>query len=182
MLALADLADDGAGRSDGTRAAFYLVIWPAGMFLTEVYTEGLFLGLSFGALSFARRQQWIVAAILAACATWTRAAGGLLLLPMVWYWWRGGGLNRLWRDRAWIEAGKLLLIASPVFAYLIWNAALGESFHVVESRWFSRGLLLIDRGTTGSRCGTPWGEVISRHAPIIWSSSARFVSGWSRVG
>jgi Gpi18-like mannosyltransferase len=143
MLALADLAGDDGGDSDGIRAAFYLVIWPAGMFLAEVYTEGLFLGLSFGALALARRQQWIVAAILAACATWARAAGGLLLLPMAWYWWRGGGLNRLWRDHAWIEVGKLLLIASPVFAYLIWNAALGESFHVIESRWFSRGLLRI---------------------------------------
>ncbi len=145
MLALADLAGDGAGEADGRRAAFYLAIWPAGMFLAEVYTEGLFLGLSFGALALAPRQQWIVAAILAVCATWTRAAGGLLLLPMAWYWWRGGGLDRLWRDHAWIEVGKLLLVISPVFAYLIWNALLGESFHVVESRWFSRGLLPVDQ-------------------------------------
>jgi hypothetical protein len=145
MLALYDLACADMGEPGGLRAAFYLVIWPAGMFLAQVYAEGLFLGLSFGALAFARRQQWAAAAILAVCATWTRAAGGLLLLPMVWYWWQGGGLDRLWRDHAWSEVGKLLLVASPVFAYLIWNAALGDSFHLIETRWFSRGLLLIDQ-------------------------------------
>ncbi|MBW1804022.1 MAG: hypothetical protein JRJ85_25225, partial [Deltaproteobacteria bacterium] len=49
MLALYDLGRDELGESGGLRAAFYLLIWPAGMFLAQVYTEGLFLGLSFGA-------------------------------------------------------------------------------------------------------------------------------------
>jgi Gpi18-like mannosyltransferase len=171
MLALYDLARDDLGEAGGIRAAFYLLIWPAGMFLAEVYTEGLFLGLSFGALAFARRRNWIAAAILTACATWTRAAGGLLLLPMAWYWWRSGGLdrlwrNRLWRDRAWIEIGKLLLIASPVFAYLIWNATLGHSFHIIETRWYSRGLLLIDQSWHG------WKQAWE----FMWNSQGRTYS------
>ena len=58
MLAIADLArqedDDGAG-GEALRAAFYLAIWPAAAFLTEVYTEALFLALSFGALAMLKR-------------------------------------------------------------------------------------------------------------------------------
>jgi hypothetical protein len=50
------------------------------------------------------------------------AADGLVLVAQ-------RGLNRLWRDRAWIEVGILLLVASPVFAYLIWNAGRIVSRH-----------------------------------------------------
>jgi Gpi18-like mannosyltransferase len=125
------------------RAAFYLLIYPAGMFLAVIYTEGLFLGLSFGALAMARRRKWIWAALLAACATWTRASGGLLLLPLAYYWWKDGGLDNLVDDLTWGEVGKALLVASPVWAYLAWQALLGQRFHIVEDRFFSRGLLAI---------------------------------------
>ncbi|MBN1202830.1 MAG: hypothetical protein JXJ20_13345 [Anaerolineae bacterium] len=145
MLALHDLACDELGEQGGVRAAFYLVIFPAGMFLAEVYTEGLFLGLAFSTLAFARRNQWITAAILAACATWTRAAGGLLLLPMAWYWWQSNGMQRGVRGRIWTEIGTFVLIASPALAYLLWDITLGDEFHIVESRFYSRGLLLIDQ-------------------------------------
>jgi hypothetical protein len=149
MLALHDLARDdarnGASESGGVRAAFYLIIFPAGMFLAQVYTEGLFLGLSFGTLALARRQKWAWAALLAMGAVWTRAAGGLLLVPMLWYWWRFGGWQRLRTDFAWREVGTLLLLFSPVLAYVIWNAVLGRQFHLIESNFFSRGLLLIDQ-------------------------------------
>ncbi len=145
MLALYDLVRDELGEPGGLRAAFYLLIWPAGMFLAQVYTEGLFLGLSFGALALARRKRWFWAALLAACATWTRAAGTLLLLPLVWYWWQDGGLQKLTRQFSWVEVGKLLLIASPVLAYLLWQVILGQPFHIVEDRFFSRGLLALDQ-------------------------------------
>jgi Gpi18-like mannosyltransferase len=143
MLALADIGRDALEESGGTRAAFYLIIFPAGMFLAQVYTEGLFLGLSFGALALARRQKWVWAAILAAGATWTRAAGALLLLPMGLFWLEQGNLKALFAEFSWSKLGKLLLVASPALAYLIWNAIFGEPFHLIESNFFSRGLLLI---------------------------------------
>jgi hypothetical protein len=143
MLSLYDLVRDELGESGGLRAAYYLLIWPAGMFLAQVYTEGLFLGLSFGTLALARRKQWVGAALLAACATWTRAAGTLLLLPLVWYWWEDGGLQKLTHKFSWAEVGKLLLVASPLLAYLLWQVLLGQPFHIVEELFFSRGLLAI---------------------------------------
>jgi hypothetical protein len=143
MLALYELAKDPDGEAGGRRAAFYLLIFPASMFLAVVYTEGLFLGLSFGALALARRKKWIGAAILAICATWTRAAGGLLLLPLGWYWLQYGGLKRLASRSWWKEALTLLLIASPLWAYLIFNFTLGRDFRILESHFFGRGPLLI---------------------------------------
>ncbi len=76
MVALYSIARETEGEQGGVRAAFYLLIFPAGIFLAQVYTEGLFLGLSFGALALARNKKWLWAGALAACATWTRAAGG----------------------------------------------------------------------------------------------------------
>ncbi|MBN2387708.1 MAG: hypothetical protein JXB85_11875 [Anaerolineales bacterium] len=143
MLALYDMLRD-EDEQTGLRAAFYLVIFPAAMFLATIYTEGLFLGLSFGTLALARRKKWLWAALLAACATWTRAAGGLLLLPLGLYWIRDGGLKRIVRSELIIkESLVLLLIGSPLWAYLIFNATLGHNFHIVETMFFSRGLLLI---------------------------------------
>ncbi|MEO5887235.1 MAG: hypothetical protein ABIQ77_06190, partial [Anaerolineales bacterium] len=47
MLALYDLTRDSLGEEGALRAAFYLVIFPTAFFLIQVYTEGLFVGLSF---------------------------------------------------------------------------------------------------------------------------------------
>ncbi len=145
MLALYDMARDAEGESGGVRAAFYLLIFPAAMFLAQVYTEGLFLGLSFGALALARRKRWIWAAILAACATWTRAAGGLLIVPLGLFWIKEDGFKRLFSPVWWKEIARLLLITSPVWAYLIFSAVMGKSFHVVETNFFGRGLLLFNQ-------------------------------------
>ncbi len=157
VLALADLAGEEQG---GTRAAFYLLIFPAGMFLAQIYTEGLFLGLSLGALALARRERWGWAALLAAAATWTRASGALLLLPLLWCWWRGGGFALL-RARPAAGALRLLLACAPLAAYLLWNAALGAPFHVVEEAYFDRGLLVIGRSwyVWSEAAAALWGDV-----------------------
>ncbi|GAB4194594.1 MAG: hypothetical protein OHK0022_10770 [Roseiflexaceae bacterium] len=140
MLALADLFGDPQDEASGRRAAFYLLIFPAGMFLAQIYTEGFFLGLSFGALALARRGRWVWAGLLAAAATWTRASGALLLLPLLWCWWQGGGFALL-RVRPAVGVRRLLLACAPLPAYLLWNAALGAPFHTVEAGYFGRGLL-----------------------------------------
>jgi hypothetical protein len=61
MIAIADLAEGGLAEGEGRRAAFYLLIWPGSVFLAQVYSEGLFLGLSFGALALMRRRSWWLA-------------------------------------------------------------------------------------------------------------------------
>jgi hypothetical protein len=46
MLALFELVSDELGEDGGLRAAFYLIIFPSGFFLAQIYTEGLFVGLA----------------------------------------------------------------------------------------------------------------------------------------
>ncbi len=143
MFALYSMAKEREGELGGVRAAFYLLIFPAGMFLAQVYTEGLFVGLSFGALALAQKKKWLWAGLLAAGATWTRAAGGLLLLPLGLYWLKDGGLKRLFTRTWWKEAIALVLVALPGWAYLAFEATFGKNFHTIETIYFDRGLLLL---------------------------------------
>jgi hypothetical protein len=141
MIGLYDLVREELGEDGALRAAFYLLIFPTGFFLAQVYTEGLFIGLAFCSLALIRRDRLIFAAILAALAVWTRAVGVALIIPLGIAWFKrsyGQPLN-----------GRLLLRGSfiliPIVAYLVWHfSTWGASFRVVEENFFGRGLLLID--------------------------------------
>jgi hypothetical protein len=68
------------------RAARYAVLacalFPMAFFHTAVYSEGLFLALSLGAVYAARRGAWVWAGALGALAAGTRSAGVLLVVPL----------------------------------------------------------------------------------------------------
>lgn len=148
MLALYELTEDTLGSAGGLRTAFYLVTFPTGMFLAQVYTEGLFVGLAFGALAMIKRERWLVAMVLAVLATWTRAVGVALLIPMVLPWLRSGDwmdLDLEWRELyfkglPWRALGKGLLHISPLIAFVLWRFSFyGVAFGVVEELSFGRG-------------------------------------------
>jgi hypothetical protein len=143
LVAIADLAagEAGAGEGEGMRAAAYLLIWPASFFMAQVYTEGLFLGLSLGALALARRERWAWAGLLAALAAWTRSTGAILILPLGWMWLAGGGLGRLRAKPVLRELVAIAAVCAPAAAYLVWRAVFGARFEFVEARYFGRGLL-----------------------------------------
>ncbi len=151
MLALYDLAREELGESGGLRAVFYLLIFPAGFFLAMVYTEGLFVGLAFGALALIKRQHWLWAILLAVFATWTRAVGVALVIPMVITFVR---TNR-WRQIKFTRSGLrqltlALLIFAPVLAYFVWRfSPWGRMFLVVEDNYFGRHFLDIGPSITG---------------------------------
>lgn len=50
MFSLYELTRKELGEEGGLRAAFYMLIFPTGFFLAQVYTEGLFIGLALGCL------------------------------------------------------------------------------------------------------------------------------------
>jgi hypothetical protein len=127
MLAIGELA--GAEDGDDIRAAFYLAVWPAAAFLAQVYSEALFLALSFGSLALLRRGAWGWAAALAAAAVWTRATGVLLIIPFGLAW-LGARESR--------TMGRAALAATPLIAYLAWRAIFGADFDFVETRYFGR--------------------------------------------
>src|SRR4030042_4619779 len=86
MLALYELARQELDEAGGLRAAFYLLIFPSGFFLAQVYTEGLFVGLAFSSLVLLRRGHPGWAALLAVVATFTRAVGGGVGIPLFRAW------------------------------------------------------------------------------------------------
>jgi hypothetical protein len=131
MFAIADLAQGQADAKggDGVRAAFYLAVWPAAVFMAQVYSEALFLALSFGALAAMRRDRWGWAALLAVAAVFTRATGFLLVVPFAVAWLQGGGRRTV---------GRALFAASPMLAYLVWRLFFGADFDFVETRYFGR--------------------------------------------
>jgi len=116
MLALYDLTYETLGDEGAMRAAVYLLIFPTGFFLAQIYTEGLFVGLAFACLAMLRRNQWIAAALLGAAATLTRAVGVALIIPMAITWFRTGDwmdIDLEWRQIYywWKESWRALFMA-----------------------------------------------------------------------
>ncbi|MGZ9164965.1 MAG: mannosyltransferase family protein, partial [Anaerolineales bacterium] len=86
MLALWDMTRPYSEEEAAYRAVFYALIFPTAVVFALVYTEGLFIGLAFGALALSKRGHWVWASILALLAVWTRAHGAILALPLLLFW------------------------------------------------------------------------------------------------
>jgi len=150
MLALYDLTRDSLGQDGALRAVFYLIIFPTGFFLIQVYTEGLFVGLAFGCLAMLKRKHWLPAAILGCAATMTRAVGVALIIPMLIEWYRTGewlDIDLEWRQI--FHQGipprpfyHFVLSISPMMIFGIWKFSyLGLAFDYIEANFFGRGFL-----------------------------------------
>ncbi len=152
MLALYDLARPELEDSGAMRAIFYLLIFPTGFFLAQVYSEGLFVGLAFGSLALLRRKQWFFAAILAVLAVWTRAVGIALVIPFALAWFE----EARYESRDWRTVWTGLCALAPAAAMLVWRySSLGYANALVEDEFFGRGFLLIDKSISG------WAAVLS---------------------
>ncbi len=76
------------GATSARRAVAYGLLFPTAFFLQVAYTEALFLFLTLAAFDFARRDQWIVAAILGVLSALTRLQGVLLIVPLAYLFWQ----------------------------------------------------------------------------------------------
>jgi hypothetical protein len=140
MLALYGLVEPHLEETGGMRAVFYLLVFPTGFFLAQVYTEGLFVGLAFGSLALLQKKKLLWAAILAVFATWTRAVGGALLIALVWFWIK----ETNWADFQWRDLGWGMIALLPLGAFLAWKLSpWGRAFSIVEDQFFGRGIFLI---------------------------------------
>jgi hypothetical protein len=150
MFALYDLTEDALGQDGALRAVFYLLIFPTGFFLVQVYTEGLFVGLAFGCLAMLKHKRWVPAALLGAAAALTRAVGVALVIPLAITWIMSNewlDFDMEWRQMyfsgiPWRPIGRALLAIAPLIAFLIWKFSyLGLAFDYVETNFFGRKLL-----------------------------------------
>jgi hypothetical protein len=150
MLALFEMGRTEIDDGGGLRAAFYLLIYPGSLFLAQIYTEGLFVGLAFSSLVLVRRGHRGWAALLAVFATFTRAVGVMLVIPLLISWVREGEWMELdleWRQiyykgLPWKAIGHALVVLAPFLAIFVWRVSyFGMAFGRVEAEYFGRGFL-----------------------------------------
>lgn len=168
MIALHRLARPHLGDEGGQRAAFYLLIFPSGFFLAQVYTEALFLALAFGSLALAADRRPVPAGLLAVAAVLTRPVGVALVLPLAvggiqaFVHWRrtqaerGGGALGIPRMRvaAWVAA-----TLAPAATYVVWStSALGRGFEIVQRELGARSAFNLE---------------------VAWAGWSRAIGGWA---
>jgi hypothetical protein len=134
LYLLERLAARELGAGNGRRTMLLLAFFPTSVFLSAVYTEGLFLALGVGAVYAARTGRWAWAGAAAALATVTRPTGLLLIVPLGLLYLYGPRDDRPeppgargWRPRHRVRPDLLWLLAIPAAlgAYLVY---LGEKF------------------------------------------------------
>lgn len=165
-LALFSIARRRLGDGAGVRAAFYLLVFPTGFFLAQVYTEAFFLALSLGSLALLDQRRPLLAGIAAVLATLTRPVGVLLAIPIAMtlvagLLRRGDDQEpeaRGLRDLAIWTAAALL----PVATYLVWSASpLGQAFTTVQSQYFGQQPLAFEQAWNNWRDALAgWDELL----------------------
>lgn len=92
-----------------------LAVFPTAFFFTAIYTESLFLLLSVTCLWAARRNDWLLAALMGFLAAMTRSAGIMLLAPLAVLFIQQHG----WDLRRWFP--KALLGAVPPLGLVVFG-------------------------------------------------------------
>lgn len=123
------------GPDAARRAVWLLAFFPASLFLSAFYTEGLFLALTAGAFYLARTGRFGWACAVAGAASATRNTGVLLVVPLaILYFHQRDRPVRA--DLAWLALVPLGLIAYTAYQAIEWDDALA-TWHV-QTYW-SRG-------------------------------------------
>ncbi|MBL8092567.1 MAG: hypothetical protein JNL73_00260 [Anaerolineales bacterium] len=120
------------GQPTAERAVWYLLLFPASLFGSAIYSESVFLLVGIGTATAARRGHWPAAALLAYGAGLTRLLGVLIVILLVaeaWPVWRAAR----WRTRLPIA---LAISAAPLglVSYMLFlNVTFGDPFAFVHA-------------------------------------------------
>ncbi len=71
------------GASVAQRTVWYMLVFPASIYLSSAYAEPVFLAATVGAIYAARTHRWYLAGVAGAAATLTRPYGVLISVPLV---------------------------------------------------------------------------------------------------
>ena len=105
------------------RSVWYLLIFPASFFGSAIYSESLFLLGAIGALYFARRGSWPLAALFGFCAGFSRLIG-VVVAPMLLLEWWTQYRNRTPEIRpplAGLLAAPAPVVATGAFMFYLWR-------------------------------------------------------------
>ena len=178
-------AEEDVGEGSGRRALLYLCLFPTAVFLVAPYSEALFLAGAVPAFYYARRNQWLMAAIPAAVAMGARLAGLFLLIGLFFEFVRQGdfSLKRVGRLAVVMVVGLV-----PLIAYCTYLAIeTGDPFQFVQAQrdgWFRDLIGPVDSFLTTWRTwnasyDTNW--VLSWRLEIIAAVVGLFFVAWALV-
>lgn len=166
MVSLYSLARQHLGEAGAVRAAFYLLIFPSGFFLAQVYTEGMFMALAFGALVLMADEKPLPAALLAAAAVLTRPVGIALVLPLVLGCIqaflvlrrsKGGAPVSRTQFATWVAATLI-----PTVTFLVWSSSsLGRGYAIIQRELGARTPLNLEASWSG------WSSAIAGWADAL---------------
>lgn len=110
---LSMLARDYFGEQKGTfapksyRVVLVFLFFPTAFFLSGLYTEAIFCALTFGAIYFARKKNWLQACLLGGLAVTTRAMGVAVVLAVIVEYFES--ISWKWRKISWAASNLLIL-------------------------------------------------------------------------
>ncbi len=113
VLLLFDLARRFGGVPLAWRAVWLLMLSPGSIYLSGVYTEGLFFLLCIAAFWWLERDHFALAVLTAGLACLTRSVGVALVPPLLWVAWQSGGARR------WLRLAFALVPAALTAAYVL---------------------------------------------------------------
>lgn len=117
------------------RAIFYLLIFPTAFFLAAAYCESLFIFLAIGALYFARRRKWPMAAIFATLVAATKPLG-ILLWPVLVFEYLAQlkfQLGQIRKNFIWLTVPPLGLLFYMLYLQIVTGNPL--TFLTVQANW-----------------------------------------------
>ncbi len=93
------------GSDSAKRAVYYLAFFPTSFFFSSVYTESMFVLLSIATMYFARKHQWVWAAVFGILTASTRNLGILMWALVIWEWMRSQGwaFNAMFTKQTWLN-------------------------------------------------------------------------------
>jgi Dolichyl-phosphate-mannose-protein mannosyltransferase len=118
------IASEELGRRVADATVLLLAFSPFAFVFSAVYTESLLLALLSGAFYAARRDQFVLACVLAAAAALTHIQGVMMVAPLAYIYWNSRGRTRRLRG---LWSPSALALALPVLA-------LGGFFFYTHSR------------------------------------------------
>jgi hypothetical protein len=172
------------GGPAGLRAALYLLVFPTGFYLAQVYTEGLFVGLAFVACALAVEKRLVAAAVFASFAAVVRAPGFLLFLPLGWAAFqvmreRWSGLKN-WRTVATGIAVPVVAVLAPLASFGIWRlSSLGQHWNTVETEYFTR---TFDLGKAREMWIQVWNSLASGVDKTTNGQGWSYFAGYNQLG
>ena len=143
---------DGHDREAAARAVLYVLIFPASLFFSIFYSEGLFFGLAVAAFYYARRKKWLAASILGFFLSLTRSIGVFIVIPLAIEYLEIDFSNfRL--DLKKLKPDVLWLLLVP--------AGLGSYMAFLYFRFHDPLLFIKAHGSWGRKVTTLWDTLLS---------------------